>query len=137
MMNINPLKNILYAEDESDIREIAKIALEDIGGFSVTYCSNGLEVLEKAKNIKFDLIILDVMMPELDGPAVLQELRKLSSFESIPAIFMTAKIQPDEIAKYKEIGAIEVITKPFDPMTLAERIKKIWERYHELCQMTK
>ncbi|MDR3491647.1 MAG: response regulator [Gammaproteobacteria bacterium] len=133
-MTNKDLKNILYAEDESDIREIAQIALEDIGGFIVTYCSNGREAVEKAKDIQPDLILLDVMMPEMDGPTTLKALRKIPYYSSLPVIFMTAKIQPDEIAKYKEMGALDVISKPFDPMTLADSIMKIWERYLETCQ---
>jgi two-component system OmpR family response regulator len=128
------LKKILYAEDEQDIRDIAQIALEDIGHFTVTYCKNGREVLEKAKYIQPDLILLDVMMPEMDGPTTLQELRKITYYETLPVIFMTAKIQTDEIEKYKSMGALEVISKPFDPMVLAGTITQIWERYLETCQ---
>jgi CheY-like chemotaxis protein len=132
-----PLTTILYAEDESDIREIAKISLEEIGGFKVIYCKNGIEALEKAKLYRPDLILLDVMMPEMDGPTALRELRELSYYKSLPAIFMTAKIQPDEIAKYKELGVIDVISKPFDPMKLSDMISTIWERYYESCLQTK
>lgn len=136
-MTNKQLKKILYAEDEADIRDIAQISLEDIGGFSVTYCSNGKEVLEKAKTFRPDLLLLDVMMPEMDGPTALVELRKLPYFETIPVIFMTAKIQPDELAKYKEIGAIDTIVKPFDPMKLAQLINTIWDRYQESCNPMK
>ena len=124
------LKNILYAEDESDIRTIAQIALEDIGGFTVRYCSNGCKVLDAIKEFTPDLLLLDVMMPEMDGPTTLRELRKIECFSMIPAIFMTAKIQAEEIAEYKSMGAIEVIAKPFDPMTLAESIKNAWAAYY-------
>jgi two-component system OmpR family response regulator len=123
------LNHILYAEDESDIREIAKIALEDIGGFTVHYCANGKEVLEAAKSFKPDLLLLDVMMPEMDGPVTLQEIRKLPGFENIPVVFMTAKIQSNEIAQYKSLGALEVISKPFDPMMLATLLRDIWEKH--------
>ena len=124
------LKSILYAEDESDIRDIAQISLEDIGGFTVTYCSNGVDVLEVAKSFIPDLLLLDVMMPEMDGPTTLRELRKIPGFMSIPAIFMTAKIQINEIEEYKLLGAVDVISKPFDPMTLADTIKKAWNKHH-------
>src|SRR5580692_3007869 len=100
-MSNNSLNQIIYAEDESDIREIAKIALEDIGGFNVKYCTNGKEVIETAKHFKPDLLLLDVMMPEMDGPMTLQEIRKLPGFETIPVVFMTAKIQSSEIAQYR------------------------------------
>src|SRR5689334_11007150 len=125
-MSSKELRKILYAEDEEDIRVIAQIALEDIGGFTVTYCSTGLKVMEAAKEFIPDLILLDVMMPGMDGPTTLRELRKMPAFLEIPAIFMTAKIQSKEIEDYKSIGAIDVITKPFDPMTLAATIKNSW-----------
>ncbi len=124
------LKNILYAEDEEDIRAIAQIALEDIGHFSVKYCSNGHEVLLAVKEFIPDLLLFDVMMPGMDGPTTLRELKKMPNFASIPAIFMTAKIQTSEIFDYKTMGVIEVIPKPFDPMTLADTIKQAWEKHN-------
>jgi len=123
------LNQILYAEDESDIREIAKIALEDIGGFKVQYCANGKEVLERIKNFKPDLLLLDVMMPGMDGPLTMLEVHKLPGFETLPVVFMTAKIQTNEIFQYKSMGAIEVISKPFDPRILADTLRGIWEKY--------
>src|SRR5688572_18607295 len=95
------LKNIIYAEDEEDIRAIAQIALEDLGSFSVKYCTNGHDVLGAVKEFSPDLFLLDVMMPEMDGPSALKELRKIPEFANTPVIFMTAKIQPNEIAEYK------------------------------------
>ncbi|MGQ3890108.1 response regulator [Legionella sp. CNM-1927-20] len=124
------LKTILYAEDEEDIRAIAQIALEDIGGLTVKYCANGEEVLAAAKSFIPDLLLLDVMMPQKDGPTTLRELRQLDNFSSIPAVFMTAKIQAKEIDEYKDMGVIDVIAKPFDPMVLADELKKIWNRCH-------
>ena len=122
---------ILYAEDEEDIRVIAQIALEDIGGFVVKYCANGKEILAEVKNFQPDLLLLDVMMPEMDGPTTLQELRKQKESMNIPAIFMTAKIQPAEILQYKAMGVLDVIIKPFDPMKLSENIHAVWEKYIE------
>ncbi|MCE0722439.1 MULTISPECIES: response regulator [Legionella] len=129
-MSSKELKKILYAEDEADIRAIAQIALEDIGGFTVKYCSNGKKILEAAKEYIPDLLLLDVMMPEMDGPTTLRELRKNPDFIKIPVIFMTAKIQIKEIEEYKAIGAIDVIKKPFDPLTLATSIKNAWLKYN-------
>lgn len=129
-MTIKKLRRILYAEDEDDIRAIAQIALEDIGGFTVRYCANGREVLATIKEFTPDLVLLDVMMPEMDGPTTLRELRKLHNMSEIPAVFMTAKIQTNEIEEYKTLGAIDVIAKPFNPMTLADEINKAWEKYH-------
>lgn len=122
--------SILYAEDEEDIRTIAQIALEDIGGFAVTYCEDGHKALVEAERMTPDLILLDVMMPKLDGPSTLRELRKRPGYADIPAIFMTARIQPGEIDEYKALGAIDVIPKPFDPMALADTLRQAWNTYH-------
>ena len=122
------LKRILYVEDEPDIQAIAKLALEAIGGFEVMVCSSGKEALENVIAFSPDLILLDVMMPGMDGPATLQAMRDLPELSQTPAIFMTAKVQPQEVAGYKILGALDVIPKPFDPMTLAENVRKIWDR---------
>lgn len=122
------LKRILYVEDEPDIQAVAKLALEAIGGFEVKICSSGKEALESAVAYSPDLILLDVMMPGMDGPATLKALRGLPELAHTPVIFMTAKVQPQEIMEYKKLGALDVIPKPFDPMTLADNVKKIWAR---------
>lgn len=119
------INTILYVEDEIDIQIIAKIALSDIGGFSLEICSSGNEAIEKAKEFTPDLILLDVMMPKLDGPQTLLELRKINNTKDTPIIFMTAKVQANEIEYYKSLGAIDVISKPFDPVSLAQKIKDI------------
>lgn len=119
---------ILYAEDEEDIRVIAKIALEDLGGFTVEYCQNGKEVLAVIEKFQPDLLLLDVMMPEMDGPTTLKKIREDQKFIHIPAIFMTAKIQPNEISQYQDMGVIDIIAKPFDPMKLAENIQAVWDK---------
>ena len=124
------LESILYAEDEPDIREIASMALESIGGFTLKVCNNGREAVEAAAECQPDLLLFDVMMPEMDGPMALAEIRKAPGMENIPIIFMTAKIQPQEVADYKGLGALDVIAKPFDPMVLAGRIQKIWSSCH-------
>lgn len=124
-----PLERILYAEDEPDIQEIVSLALEEIGGFTVKICSNGREAVDACADFKPDLLLLDVMMPRLDGPTALSEIRQLPGMERIPIIFMTAKVQPQEITRYKEMGAIAVIPKPFDPMSLADTVRHIWDQY--------
>jgi len=121
-----PLSKILYVEDEPDIQAIAKLALETIGGFNLEVCSSGAEAIKKGPNFHPDLILMDVMMPGMDGPTTLVELRKDKNLSATPVVFMTAKVQPQEIAEFKELGAVEVIAKPFDPMTLSEQINSIW-----------
>lgn len=125
-----PLKTILMVEDEPDIQTVARLALESLGGFTVHICSSGQEAIEKAPTLDPDLILLDVMMPGIDGPTTLKELRKLAPLIDTPIIFMTAKVQPQEIEDYKNLGAMDVIAKPFDPMTLAENVRGIWEHYN-------
>jgi len=122
----NELKKILYVEDEPDIQEVAKIALESVGGFILKVCSSGEEALKNAEEFSPQLLLLDVMMPGMDGPTTLAELRKLATIAAVPAIFMTAKVQPQEIEHFKSLGAIDVIAKPFDPMTLATTIRNSW-----------
>jgi len=121
------LNKILYVEDEPDIQAIARIALESVGGFKLEICSSGQSALDVAPGYLPDLILLDVMMPGMDGPTTLTELRKLPDLKDTPVMFMTAKVQPQEIQQFKSMGAIEVIAKPFDPMKLAEIIKKAWD----------
>jgi len=120
------LKRILLVEDEEDIRAVAEVALETVGGFNLKACASGQEALESITDFAPQLVILDVMMPGMDGPETLRAIRKLSDFTRTPAIFMTAKVQSDEIASYLAEGALSVIPKPFDPMTLADRIQEIW-----------
>lgn len=124
------LERILYVEDEPDIQAVARLALEMVGGFTLEVCSSGAEAIEKAPAFRPQLILSDVMMPGMDGPTLLARLRGLAQTETTPAVFMTAKVQANEIARYKELGALDVITKPFDPMTLASQVKDIWERCH-------
>lgn len=124
------LTRILYVEDEQDIQTVARLALEALGGFTVEICSSGNEALCRAPDFQPQLILLDVMMPVMDGPATLKMLRGMPQFASTPVIFMTAKVQSSEVAGYKEIGAVDVIPKPFDPMTLSNQVQAIWERCH-------
>jgi len=122
------LKRILYVEDEPDIQVVAKLALEMVGGYQVMICSGGQEALDKVGGFAPDLILLDVMMPGMDGPTTLQNLRAGSATAAIPVIFLTAKVQPAEVKQYQALGALNVIAKPFDPMTLAAQVQGIWER---------
>lgn len=129
-MDVPALKHILFVEDEPDIQAVARLALEAVGKFSVEICSSGREALQKVLNLKPDLILLDVMMPGMDGPSTLKALRQQERVVVTPVIFMTAKVQPAEVAEYRALGAIGVIAKPFDPMTLADNIRAIWREYY-------
>lgn len=124
------LHRILMVEDDEDIQVVARLALEAQGGFLVEICSSGAEAIARAPHFEPDLILLDVMMPEMDGLSTLQALRQLPHTARTPIIFMTAKVQPQEVAYYKEQGAAGIVSKPFDPMTLAATINDIWTNYH-------
>ncbi|GGB43520.1 response regulator [Oceanisphaera marina] len=124
------LSRILYVEDDDDIREIAQLALEMVGGFNVLLCASGEQALEQAAAFAPDLILLDVMMPGMDGPSTLVALRQIPALAHTPVAFMTAKIQPQEIAAYKAMGALDVIAKPFDPILLPEQVTAIWQTSH-------
>ena len=123
-----PLSRILYVEDEPHIQTVARLALTSVGKFTVEICSNGEEALKKAAAFKPDLFLLDVMMPGMDGPATLAALRAMPELASVPAIFMTAKVQPREVAQLESLGALGVIAKPFNPMALAGQINALWAK---------
>ena len=123
------LKLVMYVEDDPDIQMVAQMALEVVGGLALRACGSGLEAVQAASaGVVPDLILLDVMMPGMDGPATLAELRKLPATAATPVIFMTAKVQTAEVAYYKSIGAIGVIAKPFDPMLLAQQVRTLFEQ---------
>lgn len=122
------LTRITYVEDEPDIRTVAQIALETVGGFELDVCASGAEALLRTPDFDPDLILLDVMMPEMDGMDAFKHLRSKPDLADTPIVFMTAKAQPDEIRNYEALGAAGVITKPFDPMTLADEVRAIWDR---------
>ncbi|MCU0925575.1 MAG: response regulator [Hydrogenophaga sp.] len=128
---MNSLQRILCVEDEPDIQAIARMALELVGGFQVQVCSSGEQAVREARAFAPDMILLDVMMPGMDGPGTLAALRSLPGLDTVPVAFMTAKVQPQEVAHYKSLGALDVIAKPFDPMTLASLVRQIWSRRHE------
>lgn len=121
------LEKILYVEDDLDIQAVAEMSLSDVGGFTVKICSSGQEALETAPVFLPGLILLDVMMPGMDGPTTLKALREMPEFENTPIVFMTAKVMGAEVEQYKEMGAVGVIPKPFDPMTLPDQIREIWD----------
>ena len=119
-------KKVLIVEDNELNMKLFRDLLEAHGIASVS-TSNGHEVLELARKEKPDLILMDVMMPHMDGPTTLTHFKKMDCAKDIPVIFMTAKAQVHEQAEYKALGAIGVLVKPFDPMTLCEDIERLWQ----------
>ena len=122
-----PLKRLLLVDDDPDIQTIASLALVDIGGFELLTCSSGDEALSRYAEFAPQLILLDVMMPGLDGPATLAALRRLPG-GGVPVVFVTAKVRNQERQRYLDLGAVEVIPKPFDPMSLADQLRALWAR---------
>jgi two-component system, OmpR family, response regulator len=120
------LRRILFVEDDPDIQTVAKMALEALGGFTVLACSSGTEALAEVDGFAPDLVLLDVMMPGMDGPTTLIALREMPVARAVPVIFMTAKVQAQEVSRYRALGAEDVIAKPFDPMALSDRVRAIW-----------
>ncbi|SFR32670.1 response regulator [Litoreibacter janthinus] len=116
---------VLHVDDDGDIREITLLALETVGLMEVVQASSGAEALAKVQSFKPDVFLLDVMMPEMSGEELLARLRTNPDLDNTPCIFMTARVQSNEISGLIENGAIDVIQKPFDPMTLAHQIKEI------------
>jgi CheY-like chemotaxis protein len=120
---------ILLAEDDPSIQIIAKLTLQKVGGHEVVLASNGREAYEKALAEKFDLIVLDGMMPEMDGFEACRELKKNPDTENIPVIFMTAKNQQNDIEEGFQAGAIGYIVKPFDALELCNEVQKIYSKH--------
>jgi len=125
------LKRIMHVEDDPSIQTVARVALEAVGGFEVCTCSGGQEALDRFESFAPQLILLDVMMPTMDGPSTLRNLQQQFDLTKIPVVFMTAKVQTNEIESYKALGASDVVVKPFDPMKLSEQIQSIWSSHQQ------
>ena len=121
-----PLEKILYVDDEVVLLKVTRATLERLGGFTVAVANSGPEGLITAAAFKPDLILLDVMMPGMDGPATLQALRAEPATAAIPVVFITAKAQAREVNRFKSLGAAGVVTKPFEPKELPGTLRRIW-----------
>lgn len=113
---------LLHLEDDPDILEISQMALQMTGAFELMQCATGDDAIARAEAFAPDALLLDVMVPGTSGPDVLRALRKLPGLQEVPAIFMTARVQPSEVQDLLDQGAIAVIAKPFDPMSLGPQI---------------
>ncbi len=117
-----PERKILIIDDESDIREVAAMSVEAVCGWHVTLAASGAEGVRLAEQQHPDAILLDVMMPDLDGPGTLRLLRSNQATTAIPVIFLTAKVQGADRKRFAEMGVSAVLSKPFDPMLLCGQI---------------
>jgi two-component system, OmpR family, alkaline phosphatase synthesis response regulator PhoP len=118
-------KHILLVDDEDDIREVASISLEAVGGWQVSGASSGAEGIAKALAKRPDAILLDVMMPDMDGPTTLKRLQDDPQTRGIPVILLTAKVQTADRHRFQELGVAGILTKPFDPMALSDQVAAI------------
>lgn len=123
-----PLTRVLYVEDEPILQKVTRVTLEKVGSYTVEVAGSGTEALAKVASFTPDLILLDVMMPGMDGPSTLEHLRQMPEAAHIPVVFITAKAQPQEIARFRAMGVADVLTKPFEPKELCRNLNDIWSR---------
>ncbi len=126
------LKHIFYVEDDQDIQQLVQLSLASLHGFELTLASSGEEALAMADNIEPQMVLLDVMMPGMDGVALYNRLREKPAYQSMPIVFITAKVQQHEVSHYQQLGAAGVIVKPFSPDELAGLINTFWERHNTI-----
>lgn len=122
------IRKVLLVDDEEDIRTIGQICLSRVGGWDTLLAKSGEEALAIAAAEQPDVILLDVMMPNMDGPTVLARLRADPATAAIPVVFLTAKVQRGDLGHYVALGARGAIPKPFDPMRLHHEVRRIVER---------
>ena len=127
-MERNLLRTILYVDDEPDIREIVALSLGLVDDLAIHTCGSGAQALAGLPSIQPDLVLMDVMMPAMDGLATLGKMRADPVTARIPVVFVTAKAMPQQIAHLRKLGAAGVIAKPFDPMQLGQQVVTMWEQ---------
>ena len=129
MKRLSKLHKILHVDDDADISIIAALALEDVGQFTLRQCESGQAALHEAPVFSPDLFLLDYMMPDMDGQETARRLHQIPGLEDVPVVFMTARVQAETTISLLETGAIGVIPKPFDPMTLADQLRRFWQNH--------
>ncbi len=125
------LKRILYVEDDEDIAQITVMTLEEFGEFEVKHCASGVDALRELPKFLPQLVLMDMMMPEMDGLETFKRMKEIAVIKNIPVIFMTAKMQAKEQQSYLDAGAIGVIAKPFDPEKLCDIINQMWQKNND------
>ena len=118
-------KRLLLVDDEPDIREVARVSLETTTDWEIETAGSGVEALDRIKAGGIDAVLLDVMMPDMDGLAIFKRLRSMKATRDLPVILLTAKVQAMDQARFDEMGVAGVIAKPFDPLLLGDQIAEI------------
>lgn len=135
MLSNAPLSHVACVDDDDDILHIASLALVEIGQLRATTFHGARSALDGGlSEARPDLLLMDVMMPEMDGPTCLRTLRARGDLKDLPVVFMTARVQPSEVRHYLALGVIGVVGKPFDPMTLADDVRRIWEDWRDVVR---
>lgn len=126
-MPTRPLEKVLYVEDDEDIQRIVRMSLERVGKMVVEIVSNSTQAIERMKAFKPDLVMLDWMMPEMDGPTLFRKMQEDPEVASLPVIFITAKASPRELEELVRLGAKGTISKPFSPKDLPDQLRSLWQ----------
>lgn len=126
-MNLKSLKRIIYIDDDIDLQYIVRLGLEIKGGFTVKNCDSGEQAAKEIKMFQPDLVLLDMVLPGMSGIQLLEKLRNFPEIPRVPVIFLTAKMNPNQLAEYRELGVIGVINKPLNPLNLVHQVREIWE----------
>ena len=126
-MPAQPLVRICYVEDDEDIQKIVRMTLERIGKMTVEVVSDPLQAIETIKRFKPELVLLDWMMPGMDGPTLYRKMKEVPEVRDLPVVFITAKASPKELDELRALGAAGTISKPFAPRDLPEQLRAIWK----------
>lgn len=124
--DMSELERVLFVDDDPAIRDLIDVALSTVGGLSARGFASGEEAVSAAEGFDPQLLLLDVMMPDMDGPMTMSALKSIDSLAAAPAVFLTAKVHGKEVDRLMGLGAVKVLPKPFDPMTLADELRAIW-----------
>jgi len=125
-MPATPLQKVFYAEDDEDIQRIVRVSLERIGKMTVKIESDPLKAIDGIKAFQPDLVMLDWMMPGMDGPTLLKTMRELPETADYPVVFITAKATQKDHAELLSLGAAGIVSKPFSPKDLPDQLRAIW-----------
>lgn len=125
-MPAQSLNRICYVEDDEDIQRIVRLSLEKVGKMTVEVVSDPMVAIERISAFKPDLVMLDWMMPGMDGPALFRKMREVAATKDLPVVFITAKASQRELDELRTMGALGTISKPFSPKELPEQLRALW-----------
>lgn len=127
-MPTRPLQRVCYVEDDEDIQKIVRMSLERIGKLTVEVIGDPMVAIDAMKAFKPELVMLDWMMPGMDGPTLYRKMQEVPEVREVPVVFITAKASEKELSELRALGAAGTISKPFSPKDLPGQLRDIWER---------